>query len=309
MENGKDPFTGEVITVKEQFQMRSKTDCLIVYSKERDGTYQPRVVCGPRMCEPPTTGIAPINLQSSVVAVFTSGTRPCRFMPQPHEYVAEFAWTHPETHEPGAYKFSYLSTAPQSLKLKVKNVPKYDDLYDVDLMLFFKVRCHLQAKQVHKGGKARAPPPPLVFCSCGREYSSDNTTLCCSSPLQIDPQILLEGPDDPIAELINQAHVDLSAFAASGGEFKPKEDPSKQVESEKDAMKGRATAGKLPDFSKLVALANSLGVIGVVDVVMSVAALVEKALTPLELLELKALENKLAIEVELQGLIAQQVRI
>lgn len=63
-----------------------------------------------------------------------------RFMPQPNEYVAEFAWTHPETHEPGAFKFTCISTATQSLKLVVKEVHKHDDSYNVELMLFFKVR-------------------------------------------------------------------------------------------------------------------------------------------------------------------------
>jgi hypothetical protein len=50
LEDGKDPFTGEVISVKDQFQLRSKTDCLIVHAKEKDGAYVPRVVRGPRMC-------------------------------------------------------------------------------------------------------------------------------------------------------------------------------------------------------------------------------------------------------------------
>lgn len=49
LDDGKDPFTGEVITLKEQFQLRSKTDCIVVYKKEADGTYAPRVLCGPRM--------------------------------------------------------------------------------------------------------------------------------------------------------------------------------------------------------------------------------------------------------------------
>jgi len=60
-------------------------------------------------------------------------------MPQPNEYVAEYAWTHPVTHEPASFKFTYLSTAPQSLKLRVPNVQHCDDAYNVDIIIFFRV--------------------------------------------------------------------------------------------------------------------------------------------------------------------------
>jgi hypothetical protein len=140
LEDGKDPFTGEVISVQEQFQLRSKTDCIVVYCREKDGAYVPRFVRGPRMC---AAGVAPGHALLCWGGWPTACGMPCacfRFMPQPNEYVAEFVWTHPETHQPGAFKFTYISTASQSLKLLTKKVQKHDDSYDVELMLFFKVR-------------------------------------------------------------------------------------------------------------------------------------------------------------------------
>jgi hypothetical protein len=129
----------------------------------------------------------------------------------------------------------------------------------------------------------------------------------------LNPEALLEGPDDPIAGLLNQARVDLSAYVLSGGELKSRKEQASGEPPFADAKPdARGNGAPGPDFSKLAALAGEIGLQGladgVVEVVLAAGELVEKALTAVELLELKALENKLAIEVELQGMIAQQVR-
>lgn len=131
----------------------------------------------------------------------------------------------------------------------------------------------------------------------------------------MNPKTLLEGPEDPIVELINQAKVDLAAYLSNGGEVKTKK-PAPATGSETQPATVKAESGgngaPVPDFSKLANLASEMGLQGVLegvaDVVLAAGVLVEKPLTAVEILELKALESKLAIEVELQGMIAQQVR-
>jgi hypothetical protein len=130
----------------------------------------------------------------------------------------------------------------------------------------------------------------------------------------MNPETLLEGPEDPIAELINQAHVDVAAYVSKGGELRTRKEPPQPAESSPATVKPRAggDGARGPDFSKLAKLASEMGLQGVLggvaEVVLAASELIEKAFTAVELLELKALESKLAIEVELQGLIAQQVR-
>lgn len=132
----------------------------------------------------------------------------------------------------------------------------------------------------------------------------------------MNPEILLEAPEDPIAELLNQAKVDLAVYVYSGGELKTKKEPAagadKPAERNVAAKPHAGDAVIGPDFSKLAKLAKEMGLQGtmegVAQVVLAAGELVQKALTAVEVLELKALEQKLAIEVELQGMIAQQVR-
>ena len=132
----------------------------------------------------------------------------------------------------------------------------------------------------------------------------------------MDPEKLLEGPEDPISEILNQASVDLANHVAKGGELKPTKKP--EPEPSADEVKARALparavpvvdGGIFPKLGRLL-VALGLGIQeGVPDIVVSVVDMVVKVLSAAERLELRALEEKLKIEVELQGLIAKQVRL